>query len=104
MRDPSTGVSAYLERPVYSTAGPQLGVIDDVLLDARSRAPHWIVIRLLGPLRRHRAVPLVLVLEEQGRLALPLTALAVRHSPRLPRRADLTTHDELALRRYWLDH
>lgn len=104
MREPCAGISTYLDKPVFSTTGSRLGTVDDVLLDARSQAPHWLIIRLPGPLRRLRVVPLVLVLEVRRRLAVPLTSRALRASPRVPWRAQLTAHDELALRRYWVDH
>lgn len=93
----------YLHRRVLSCLGPRLGSVEDVLLDAHAQTPQWLVIRLPGPVRRRRAVPLLLATEGRGGLVLPLTKETLRRSPRVPWRTHLTADQELALRRYWMD-
>lgn len=104
MGDPFADSRHYLGRQVRNTAGTRLGRIEDVLLDARTRSPEWLVIRLPGLRRRHRGAPLLLAMEEYEGLVLPLTEETLRSSPRISWRAHLTTVQERALRRYWMDH
>lgn len=104
MGDPYADSTHYLGRRVRNTAGTRLGRIEDVLLDARTRSPEWLIIRLPGLRRRHRGAPLVLAMEEYEGLVLPLSLHTLQRSPRIPWRRHLTTVQESALRRYWMDH
>lgn len=104
MREPHPVGASYLGRRVHDARGTRLGRVDDVLLDARSACPQWLVIRLPGILSRRRGAPLLLAVEGVDGLVLPLTHQALRRSPPLPWRAHLTAVQELALRRYWMDH
>lgn len=104
MQQPYAQMCSYFGRSVRSTSGPTLGRVEDLLADARSRAPQWLVIRLVGLPPRHRALPLVLVLETNQHLIAPVTRRMLREAPPLSLRADLTTQQELELRRYWVDH
>lgn len=104
MRNPVTDLGSYLGRPLRSSMGPALGRIDDVLADAQSRAPQWLIIRLTTMAPMHRALPLVLVLTLERGLVAPVTRRALRDSPKVRLGVDLTAQQELALHKYWMDH
>lgn len=94
---------AYLGRCVRSSTGAVLGRVDDVLADASSRVPQWLVVRVVGPLPRHRALPLALLLEVKQGLIAPISRRALGRAPTIALGTHLTAKQELALRRYWMD-
>lgn len=104
MRQPDETICAYFGRTIRSSAGPPLGRIEDVLADARSRVAQWVVIRLPGPAPRYRALPLFLLIELDRGLMAPVSTRTLRRAPKVALGAALTAQQELALRRYWVDH
>lgn len=104
MGTPDATICTYLGRYVRGSTGVVLGRIDDVLADARSRVPQWLVIRLVGPLPRHRAMPLGSLLETDQSLMAPVSRHTLRDAPRVRLGAHLTARQELALRQYWMSH
>lgn len=103
MNDPHVALRAYLGQTICSSSGATLGHIDDVLGDVRSRAAQWVVVRLRGPLPRHRAIPLTLLLETRHGLVVPASPTAVRSSPPVRARSDLSARQEQELQRYWTE-
>lgn len=95
-------IRAYLGRGVHSTSGPLLGHVVDVLADARSGAAQWVVVRLRGPVPRHRALPFALLLETARGLAVPLSRTTLRDSPQIKVGANMTARQELDLHSYWI--
>ncbi|WP_435198429.1 PRC-barrel domain-containing protein [Janibacter sp. GS2] len=96
-------ICAYLGRRVRSSTGGVLGRVDDVLADASSRVPQWLVVRVSGPLPRHRALPLALLLEMKQGLVAPVSRRTLGRAPTIALGAHLTATQELALRQYWMD-
>lgn len=97
-------IRAYLGRGVHSTAGPLLGEVDDILADARSGAPQWVVIRVRALLARYRALPITLVLRTADGLIVPVSRTTLRNSPRIRPGTALTARQELQLHTYWTRH
>lgn len=104
MGTPDAAICTYLGRYVRGSTGMLLGRIDDVLADARSRVPQWLVIRVVGPLPRHRGLPLGFLLETDRSLVVPVSRRTLRQAPRVTLGAHLTARQELALRQYWMSH
>lgn len=104
MGSSGAGAGVYLDRPVRSSTGPILGRVYDVLADAYSRTPQWLVLRTAGPLPGYRAVPLQLVLDLDRGLVVPICARTLRRAPRIRRGHHLTAQEELVQRRYWMTH
>nr|WP_257910678.1 hypothetical protein [Janibacter limosus] len=75
--------------------------VSDVLSDAESRSPQWLVVRLKGAVPRHRPLPLQLVLDDEVDLVVPISADVLRSAPV----AGVATHPvssrEMSWRRYW---
>ena len=97
-------LDTYLGRVVHTAGGTALGRIVDVLADAQSRTPHWLVLRARGLRPRHRAVPIALCLESRGRLLVPTSTGQLLDSPPVRLRGPLTSRDEIALRAHWFTH
>lgn len=104
MQHTHADICTYLGRRLLSSTGPTLGRVHDVLADARSRAPQWLVVRLPGLRSNHRALPLQLVLMLDRGLVAPVSPRTLRRAPRVRAGHHLTARDELTLRRYWIDH
>lgn len=104
MYTPHAVIRAYMGRLIRSSTGPTLGHVVDVLADARSRSPHWLVIRLRGPLGGHRALPLALSLQGADGLLAPVSRRTLQNSPRIRVGASLTARQELDVQTYWMTH
>lgn len=91
----------YLGREVHAADGTLLGRVSDVLADARGGPPDWLVVRLVGPLPRHRAIPLRMSIEVTGRLLVPTSRAALRSAPAVRLGRGLTAPEELRQRRHW---
>jgi len=94
-------LDTYLGRTVHTAGGTALGRVDDVLADAHSRTPDWLVLRVRGLRPRRRAVPIALCLESRGRLLVPTSTRQLLDSPPVRPHCALTNRDELALRAHW---
>ncbi|KRE36916.1 hypothetical protein ASG73_11360 [Janibacter sp. Soil728] len=101
MPDPLATARRYLGRPVRTRRGVLLGRVSDVLSDAESRDPQWLVVRLRGVVPRHRPLPLQLVLEEEHALVAPISADVLRSAPVATVATDLRSSQEMSWRRYW---
>lgn len=97
-------LDTYLGRMVRTAGGSALGRVSDVLADARSGTPQWLVVRVRGLRPRHRAVPIALCLESRGRLVVPTSVRQLLDGPSVRLRSPLTNRDELALRSHWSTH
>lgn len=93
----------YLGREVHAADGTLLGHVSDVLADARGGALDWLVVRLVGPLPRHRAIPLRMSIEVTGRLLVPTSRAALRSAPAVRPGRGLTAPEELRQRHHWSD-
>lgn len=91
----------YLDRRVHASTGEYLGRVSDVLSDARSMDPQWLVVRLRGILPRHRPLPIQLVLDEERNLVTPITAEMLQRAPVAEIATDLGAEEEIGWRRYW---
>lgn len=106
MSDPDDAVAdnavqGYLGHRIHGARGDTLGHVVDILADARSGVPHWLVIRVAGLRRSHRAAPISLCLASRGRLVMPVTRQALLEGPLVRPRTALTAAEELALRVHW---
>lgn len=102
--DPGSLLPRYLDREVRSPDGRLLGRVSDVLVDPGSQAGQWLVLRVSGRLRRHRAVPLALSVEVAGRLVVPASRRDVVASPPVRPLSPLRSADERVLRAHWAAH
>lgn len=103
MPSASSDVMEHLGRKVVSTSDETLGRVSDVLAEAETRTPRWLVIQLRRPLWGHRAVPLSLAVEKRQRIYLPLSSATLRGSPPVRIRSSLTAAEERSLTAYWAD-
>lgn len=95
------GVEQYLWRALHTVRGRVLGTVVDVLGDAESGTPQWLVVRVRGLLRKDRAAPISLCIESRGQLVMPTSRRALREGPRVRPGTNLTARDELRLRVHW---
>jgi hypothetical protein len=98
---PGRGLRTPWGEAVLSPAGHPLGRVEDLLVDARSGNPQWVVVRLRGLLPRHRALPLALLRRAPGGFVVPVSRRSLRDSPRVVSGVALTARQELALYVYW---
>ena len=91
----------YVGRRVRTIDGRVLGDIDDVLVDARSGAVQWLVLRVRGMRRRHRAIPVNLSIEVRGQLVVPTTRHTLLAAPHVRLGGALTASQERRLRAHW---
>lgn len=91
----------YSGRRVHTISGVVLGRVVDVLGDAHSGAPQWVIIRVWGPRWSHRAAPIGLCLESLGRIVLPTSRRGLCAGPSIRPGVALTAQEELNLRAYW---
>lgn len=91
----------YLGREVLAADGTLLGHISDVLADVRSGTADWLVVRLVGPLPRHRAIPLRMSIEVTGRVLVPTSRAALRAAPAVRPGRALSAPEERRQRRHW---
>lgn len=101
MPDPLATASRYLGRAVRTRKGVLLGRVSDVLSDAESRSPQWLVVRLKGAVPRHRPLPLQLVLDDEVDLVVPISADVLRSAPVARVATHLVSSQEMSWRRYW---
>jgi sporulation protein YlmC with PRC-barrel domain len=100
----SRALCRYLGRRVHSTDGRTLGVVADVLADARSGAVQWLVVRVAGMRSRYRTVPVNVSIEVRGRLVVPTSRHMLLAGPPVELGVALTSPDELRLRAHWTTH
>lgn len=91
----------YVGRRVCTIDGRHLGDVDDVLVDARSGAVQWLVLRMRGVRRRHRAVPVNLSIEVHGQLVVPTSRRTLLAAPHVSLGGSLTSSQERSLRAHW---
>jgi hypothetical protein len=87
--------------PVLDASLERVGTVTDVLFDDRASRPRWAVVKT-GILAGERFVPLEeTYLDENGRLVVPLSKMAIKHAPRARRDHLLTLETQRALRDYY---
>lgn len=101
---PDMAIRTYLGHEVHTTTGPSLGHIVDILADAQSGAPQWVVVRLRSLLPRHRALPFALLLRTAHGLVVPVSRTTLRDSPQIRLGTAMTARQELDLHAYWTGH
>lgn len=104
MHTPDMVIRTYVGQTITSTTGARLGRVVDVLADARSRSPQWLVVRVRGPWAGHRALPLALSAQTADGLITPVSRNTLRDSPRIRLGAHLTAPQELDVQTYWTTH
>lgn len=101
---PDLAIRSYLGHEVRSTTGQLLGHIVDILADAESAVPEWVVVSLRGLLPRHRALPCALLLRTTQGLVVPVSRRTLRDSPQIRLGSAMTARQELDLHAYWTGH
>lgn len=91
----------YLHREVRAADGELLGHVSDVLADPGSGIIAWLVLRVRGRMRRHRAVPVNLSIEVADRLVVPTSRTDLLASPPIRPNAPLRAEQERTLRARW---
>jgi|RhiMethySRZTD1v2_1073278.scaffolds.fasta_scaffold1387685_2 sporulation protein YlmC with PRC-barrel domain len=86
---------------VLDPNGEKVGKVADVLFDELSNKPRWVLVNVGKIGSRHTAVPLVdAYRSEEGDLVVAFNRDNVKHAPKVPGGAVLTTSEE----RHLLDH
>lgn len=98
---PDLAIRSYLGHEVRSTTGQLLGHIVDILADAESAVPQWVVVGLPGLLPRHRAIPFALLLQTTRGLVVPVSRTTLRNSPQIRLGSAMTARQELDLHAFW---
>lgn len=101
---PDMAIRSYLGHEVRSTTGQFLGHIVDILADAESAVPQWVVVSLRGLLPRHRALPFALLLRTTQGLVVPVSRRTLQDSPQIRSGSAMTSRQELDLHAYWTGH
>lgn len=91
----------HLGRVLRDVDGLRLGTVVDVLADAATGRAEWLVVRMPGRPRRHRAIPLALTIDVRGTLVVPVTRDGLVHGPEIRRAEALTAGQERRLRSQW---